>query len=142
MEVDTLDTLMTLVGELVTARNSLASTAERLGDETLQDNVVAIHRLTRQLQAAVSSVRLMPVERLFDRFVPVVRNLARERGKLVRLMIEGGETPLDRTVCDRMYDPMVHLLRNAVDHGLESAEVRRAGGKPAEGLFRLSAERR
>jgi two-component system, chemotaxis family, sensor kinase CheA len=142
VEVGTLDTLMTLVGELVTARNALASSAERLGDETLLDNTAVIHRLARQLQAAVSSVRLMPVERLFSRFIPVVRNLARDHGKQVRLVIEGSETPLDRTVCERMYDPLVHLLRNAVDHGLEPAEVRRAAGKPAEGLFRLSAERR
>ena len=142
VEVDTLDTLMLLVGELITARNALLAIAERLKDGALTDNSAAIGRLTRQLQEAVTSVRLVPVERLYRRFVPVVRNMARERGKQVRLVIEGGDTPLDRSVSEQMYDPLIHLLRNAIDHGLEPTPDRRRAGKPDEGTIRLSAERR
>ncbi len=141
VETETLDTLMTLVGELITARNSLIASAERLDDPTLQSDTNAINRLTRQLQNTVSSVRLTPIERLLSRFTPVVRNLARERGKFVRYIIEGGDTPLDRAVSEQIYDPLIHMLRNAIDHGLETPDVRRRAGKPDEGTLRISAER-
>jgi len=142
VDVDTLDTLMTLVGEMITARNALQARADQLRDEPLLEDVVAVNRLTRQLQTAVTAIRLVPVERLFNRFTPIVRNLARELNKQVRLVIEGGETPLDRAVSEQMYDPLIHLVRNALDHGLESAEARRAAGKSREGTLTLSAERR
>jgi two-component system chemotaxis sensor kinase CheA len=142
VEVETLDTMMELVGELITARNALLSIAERLLDEPLADNAALINRLTRELQNAVTSVRLVPVERLFSRFTGVVRNMARERGKQVRLVIKGGDTPLDRAISEQMYDPLVHLLRNAVDHGLEPTVDRKRAGKPEESTIRLSAERR
>jgi len=140
--VETMDTMMELVGELITARNALLTIAERLRDEPLMDNASVISRLTRELQTAVTSVRLVPVERLFNRFTGVVRNMARERGKRVRMVIEGGDTPLDRTISEQMYDPLIHLLRNAVDHGLEPAAERQRAGKPKEGTIRMSAERR
>ncbi len=142
VEVKTLDTMMELVGELITARNALLAIAEPSRNESLMSNAAVINRLTRELQVAVTSVRLVPVERLFNRFSGVVRNMARERGKQVRLVIEGGDTPLDRAVSEQMYDPLVHLLRNAVDHGLEPAAERRRRGKPKEGTIHLSAQRR
>jgi two-component system chemotaxis sensor kinase CheA len=142
VDVEILDAMMELVGELVTARNALLATAERLQDELLIDQAAALNRLTRELQTAITSVRLVPVERLFARFSGVVRSMARECGKQVRLAIEGGETPLDRTISEQIYDPLVHLLRNAIDHGLESTVARAQAGKPQEGTIRLCAERR
>jgi two-component system chemotaxis sensor kinase CheA len=140
--IETLDAMMELVGELITARNTLVALAEQSRDEQLLSNAAVISRLTRELQTTVTSVRLTPVERLFNRFTGVVRNTARECGKCVRLVIEGGETPLDRAISEQMHDPLIHLLRNAVDHGLESPEERKRAGKPEEGVIRLSAERR
>ena len=142
VDVEVMDNLMVLVGELITNRNALLSIAERVGDGPLLETSSAISRLTRQLQNTVTTARLTPVDRLFSRFIPVVRNLARDCGKKARLVVEGGDVPLDRAVSDEMHDPLVHLLRNAVDHGLELPEERRRLGKPVEGLVHLSAVRR
>jgi len=142
VDIQILDQLMTLVGELITARNALQAISEQLKDEALLDTTAAIDRLTRQIQGVVTHMRLTPVERLFNRFIPVVRNIAREREKPARLVIEGGETPFDRSIFEQMYDPLIHLIRNAIDHGLEPAADRQQAGKPAEGILRLAAERR
>ncbi|MBA3531322.1 MAG: chemotaxis protein CheA [Ardenticatenales bacterium] len=142
VDVATLDTLMVLVGELITARNALLAQAERLNDDILWEHSTAISRLTRQLESSVTTVRLVPVEMLFNRFVSVVRNLARESGKRVRTIIEGGDTPMDRTVSEQMYDSLIHLMRNAIDHGLEPPEERLRVGKAEEGTILLTAERR
>jgi len=142
VDTATMDRLMVEMGELITARNALLADAARLKDDALSEDVTSISRLIRQLQDAVTSARMAPVERLFNRFIPVVRKLARERGKLVRLKIEGAQTPMDRTVSELLYEPMVHLMRNAVDHGLETEAERERAGKPPEGLVRLSADRR
>lgn len=142
VEIDTLDSLLNLSGELITARNALLATAERLGDEALFDNSLAINRLTRQLQTTISAVRLVPIERLLNRFTPIIRTVARDAGKRVRYEIEGGQTPLDRAISEAITDPLVHMIRNAIDHGLELPETRRRAGKPEEGLLRISAERR
>lgn len=140
--VETMDAMLELAGELITARNALVTAAEQSRDERLLGIAALINRLTSDLQATVTSVRLVPVERLFSRFTGIVRNTARDCGKQARLVIEGGNTPLDRTISEQMYDPLVHLLRNAVDHGLEPPAERRQAGKPEEGVIRLSAERR
>lgn len=142
VDVETVDELMAMVGELITSRNSLNAIAERMNDEALRSNAAAMSRLARQLQALVMEVRLVPVERLFNRFVPIVRNLARELGKPAQLVIEGGQTPFDRTVSEQMYDPLIHLIRNALDHGLETPLERQRLGKPETGTIRLAAERR
>ena len=142
MDVRALDTLMTLVGELITARNALLAHVERLGDPLLDETAATIGRLTGQLQDAVTTTRLVPVDRLFARFTGVVRALAREQGKGVRLLSQGGQTPLDRSISEGLYDPLIHLLRNAIDHGLETPAQRVAAGKPAEGVVYLDAQRR
>jgi two-component system chemotaxis sensor kinase CheA len=142
VRVETMDALMELVSELVTARNALLTLAEQRQDEALLGNAATIDRLTRQLYNTVTATRLLPVERLFNRFTGVVRNLARDCGKQVQLVVEGSDTPLDRTISEHIYDPLIHLLRNAIDHGLEPAQERRALGKPEQGTVRLSAERR
>lgn len=142
VDVRALDTLMTLVGELITARNALLAHVERLGDQPLDETAATIGRLTGQLRDAVTTTRLVPVNRLFARFTGVVRALAREQGKGVRLISQGGDTPLDRAISEGLYDPLIHLLRNAIDHGLETPAQRVAAGKPAEGVVRLEAQRR
>jgi len=142
VDVRALNTLMTLVGELITARNALLAHVERLGDQPLDETAAAIGRLTGQLQDTVTTTRLVPVNRLFARFTGVIRALAREQGKGVRLISQGGDTPLDRAISEGLYDPLIHLLRNAIDHGLETPAQRLAAGKPAEGVVRLDAQRR
>jgi len=141
VDVETIDTLMALIGKLITARDRLVTIAGRLDDRPLQENAASIARLTNLLQSAVSVLRLVPVERLFSRFTPVVESLARDRGKQVRLVVEGGSTLLDRGVFEDLYDPLFHMLRNAIDHGLEPAAERQRVGKAAEGTLRLTAER-
>ena len=142
VDVKLLDRLIALVGEQITARNALQASAERLEDEDNLEITAVIDRLTQQIQSLVTQMRLIPVERLFNRFIPVVRNMTREREMVVNFQIEGSETPFDRTIFEQMYDPLIHLLRNAIDHGLESPQIREKLGKPPQGTILLSAERR
>jgi len=139
--VGSLDVLITLVGELITARNALQVSAEASSDEALQTTSAAIDRITKQIQDSVTQMRLTPVDRLFNRFIPVVRKLARERDMTVNFLIEGGDTPFDRSIFEQMYDPLIHLMRNAIDHGLEPPAQRAKAGKSEQGTLRLTAER-
>ncbi len=132
-----LDVLINLVGEMITARNRLKGFSDRFRNDELAGIASTIERLTGQLHNAVMSVRMVPIERLFIKFPGVVRNLARQQNKQIDLTIEGEETELDKTVLEQMYDPLVHLLRNAVDHGIESTEIREKLGKPPAGRIRL-----
>ncbi len=134
-----LDVLINLVGEMITARNRLKGISDLLRNDELSGIASTIERLTGQLHTAVMSVRMVPIERLFIKFPGVVRNLARQQNKQIDLIIEGEETELDKTVLEQMYDPLVHLLRNAVDHGIESPEVReKLGKRPAGRIWLLS----
>jgi len=137
-----LDTLMNLVGELITSRNRLTAVSERTKDEELGVIASTITRLTGLIHHALLGVRMVSIERLFKKFPGVVRNLARERNKEVELIITGQDTELDKIVSEQIYDPLIHLLRNAVDHGIESPEARVAQGKPPVGQIRLSARGR
>jgi two-component system chemotaxis sensor kinase CheA len=136
---DRLDALMNLMGEMVIQRTRLAQLSNRheLGD--LRGAVEDMTRVTNDLQSLVMQVRMMPVEAVFMRFPRMVRDLANTLGKNVNLLIEGEDTELDRTVIDGLGDPLVHMLRNAVDHGLESPEERKAAGKDEVGTVLLSA---
>ncbi len=134
-----LDVLINLVGEMITARNRLKGFSEKYRDDDLTGVSSTIERLTGQLHSAVMSVRMVPIERLFIKFPGVVRNLARQQKKEIDLIIEGEDTELDKTVLEQMYDPLVHLLRNSVDHGIESPEERVALGKPAAGRIWLQS---
>jgi two-component system, chemotaxis family, sensor kinase CheA len=134
-----LDVLINLVGEMITARNRLKGISDLLRNDELSGIASTIERLTGQLHTAVMSVRMVPIERLFIKFPGVVRNLARQQNKQIDLIIEGEETELDKTVLEQMYDPLVHLLRNAVDHGIESPGVReKLGKRPAGRIWLLS----
>lgn len=132
-----LDVLINLVGEMITARNRLKGFSDRFRNDELAGIASTVERLTGQLHTAVMSVRMVPIERLFIKFPGVVRNLARQQNKQIDLIIEGEETELDKTVLEQMYDPLVHLLRNAVDHGIESQEIREKLGKPPAGRIWL-----
>ncbi|HEU5260178.1 MAG TPA: chemotaxis protein CheA [Gemmatimonadales bacterium] len=136
-----LDALMDLIGELVTARGRLNQLAAERRDPALDDVAVQISRLSAELQAEIIQARMTPVWQVFDRFPRLVRDLARELAKPVAFRVEGKEIELDRAILDELGDPLLHLLRNAVDHGIEPPEERRRRGKKPEGEIVLSAVR-
>ncbi|MCR4427276.1 MAG: chemotaxis protein CheA [Firmicutes bacterium] len=149
VDVSRLDTLSNLVAELVIDRTRLAQIESRIAakhgeDELLSDlNRTSMHigRLTTELQEAINKARMLPIEKVFRRFPRMVRDLAQKHGKDVDFVIEGEDTELDRSVSEEIGDPIIHLLRNAVGHGIESQEERVASGKPPRGALRLSAFR-
>ena len=141
IEARRLDQLMNLAGELVTLRGRLHVAATRVGSAQLDAVVDDVHHLVGELQDAVLGTRLVPVWQVFDRFPRVVRDAARTVGKEATLVIEGREIELDRALLEQVADPLVHLLRNAVDHGLEQPEARVAAGKPRVGRVTLQARR-
>lgn len=141
IDLSRLDVLMKLAGELVVARNRLVDLARASTDPELGQVGERISRLVGAVQAEVLEARLTPVREVFDRFPRVVRDLARDLGRQVRLEVEGGDIELDRAVLDEVADPLVHLVRNAIDHGIESPRERVKAGKAAEGRLRLSASR-
>jgi len=136
---DRLDALMNLMGEMVIQRTRLAQLAGEHGLGDLRAAVEDLTRVTNDLQSLIMQVRMMPVEAVFMRFPRMVRDLAGTLGKRVDLVISGEQTELDRTVIDGLGDPLVHMLRNAVDHGLETPQEREAAGKDAVGTIHLSA---
>src|SRR6185312_14641038 len=144
VRVDTarLDLLVNHAGELVLARNRLLSLAARHGSETLAAAAGELDRITDELQGAVMGMRMQPVGRLFQRFPRIVRDLARQLGKEVELVLEGEGTDLDRSLVEALADPLIHLLRNALDHGVEMPDERERNGKPRKGRIVLSASQR
>ncbi|HVE77604.1 MAG TPA: chemotaxis protein CheA [Gemmatimonadaceae bacterium] len=136
-----LDALMNLIGELVITRGRLAQLAGTLHDPALDEAVAQASRLVSELQDQIMTSRLVPVWQVFDRFPRLVRDAARALGKQVEFSVEGKEIELDRSMLDEIGDPIVHLLRNAIDHGIESPEVRARAGKAPAGRLTLSATR-
>lgn len=139
VDIEKLDTLMNLMGELVINKVRLEQigTTHRLTE--LTETLEQMDRVTTDLQTVVMKVRMVPVGQVFNRFPRMVRDLAKELGKELNLTIEGEETELDRTVIDEIGDPIMHLLRNSLDHGLESPDAREAKGKPRIGEVGLIA---
>jgi two-component system chemotaxis sensor kinase CheA len=123
-------------------RNRLLSLAARSNDESLALAADELDRISDELQSAVLGMRMQPIGRLFQRFPRIVRDLARQLGKDIELVQEGEDTDLDRSLVEALADPLVHLLRNAVDHGLEDSAERERVGKPRKGIVRLSASQR
>ena len=144
VRVDTarLDVLVNHAGELVLVRNRLLSLAAQDGNETLVAAAGELDRVADELQVAVMAMRMQPVGRLFQRFPRIVRDLARQLGKDVELVLEGEGTDLDRSLVEALADPLIHLLRNALDHGVEMPEQRELSGKPRKGRVCLSASQR
>jgi two-component system chemotaxis sensor kinase CheA len=136
-----LDALMKQVGELVVAKSRLGTLAAESDDPALAEVSHRIARLVSEMQAEVIAARMTPLGEILERFPRVVRDLARDLGKRIRFDIEGGEIELDRSILDEIGPPLLHLVRNAADHGIESPEERAAAGKPEEGRILLSATR-
>ncbi|HUQ45175.1 MAG TPA: chemotaxis protein CheA [Gemmatimonadaceae bacterium] len=136
-----LDNLMNLIGELVITRGRLVQLSASIGDTALTETVAQTSRLVADLQDEIMTSRMVPVWQVFDRFPRLVRDAAHSVHKQVDFVIEGKEVELDRSMLDEVGDPIVHLLRNAIDHGIELPAVRRAQGKPDAGRLTLSALR-
>jgi two-component system chemotaxis sensor kinase CheA len=148
IDVERLDELMNLVGELVLGRNRLtqivSGIVERFEGESLarelMDTIAQVDYLTSELQAVVMRARMMPIAKVFSKFPRIVRDLSRDLNKEVELLIYGEETEVDKSVIESIHDPLVHLIRNAIDHGIETPHERKAVGKPEKGKVILRAE--
>ena len=139
VDVALLDRLMDLAGELVLARNQLLKSVAANRDATLSQATQRIDLITSEMQEGVMKTRMQPISGLWNKLPRVVRDLAAELGKQVRLELGGKDTDLDRSILEAIKDPLTHLVRNAIDHGLERPERRLEAGKPAEGVLRLRA---
>ncbi len=135
-----LDLLVNLVSELVITQSRLAAVASRVGDPELAAPVEEVERLVGELREGVLGVRMMPIGSTFGRFKRLVHDLSSQLGKAVDLVTEGAETELDKSVLDQLVDPLLHLVRNSLDHGIEPTEARIAAGKPERGTVRLVAK--
>jgi two-component system chemotaxis sensor kinase CheA len=134
-----LDRLVNLVGELVMNQSRLQQVAARVDSADLLLSVEQIERLINELRDTVLGIRMMPIGSTFGRFKRLVHDLSAELGKEVDLVTEGADTEIDKTVLDQLADPLIHLIRNSLDHGIEPAEARKQRGKPVRGTIRLSA---
>ncbi|HEY0380803.1 MAG TPA: chemotaxis protein CheA [Candidatus Elarobacter sp.] len=155
VDIDRLDLLLNLVGELVINRTRIsdiaatlgrrlatgASAGDGLGDlaKDLTESSALLARTTNEIQESIMKVRMVPIGRVFDRFPRMVRDLAKARGKDIHLEIAGAETDLDKTIVDEVGEPLMHLVRNCIDHGIEPPDVREAAGKPRHGTIKLNA---
>ncbi len=141
VNIDRLDTLMNLVSELIIVKTQLEGLNVKTneGGNNYNDSVEYLERITTSLHDAVMKVRMVPVETVFNRFPRMIRDISRKLGKDIELVMSGEETELDRTVIDEIGDPLIHLLRNAADHGLETTEERINIGKPRKGTIKLQA---
>ncbi|NAX20389.1 chemotaxis protein CheA [Vibrio sp. V39_P1S14PM300] len=139
VDTSTLDTIMNMVGELVLVRNRLLSLGLNSNDEEMSKAVSNLDVVTADLQGAVMKTRMQPIKKVFGRFPRVVRDLARSLNKDIALEMRGEETDLDKNLVEALADPLIHLVRNSVDHGIEMPDVRVAAGKPRTGKVILSA---
>ncbi len=130
---------MNLVGELVLARNQILQFTQSSGDAQFTATSQRLNLITTELQEGVMKTRMQPIGNVWGKFPRVVRDLATTCGKQVRIEMEGKETELDRTIIEAIKDPLTHIVRNSIDHGIETPEVRVAAGKPAQGRLFLRA---
>lgn len=139
VDTKTLDVIMNMVGELVLVRNRLVSLGIASNDEDMSKAVANLDVVTADLQGAVMKTRMQPIKKVFGRFPRVVRDLARSLKKEIELVLIGEDTDLDKNLVEALADPLVHLVRNSCDHGVEMPDVREAAGKPRQGTITLSA---
>lgn len=135
-----LDKLVDLVGELVTVQSRLSQTAAGREDAGLNAIAEEVERLVAELRDVTLNIRMLPIGTTFSKFKRLVRDLSRELGKDIELETAGAETELDKTVIERLNDPLVHIIRNSIDHGIELPDVRQVAGKPRQGTIHLSAQ--
>ena len=140
VSADKLDRLINLVGELVITRAQLTQIAAGLNAPHLSESVESIDRLTGELRDIALNIRMMPIGPTFNRFKRLVRDLSASLGKQVDFVTLGKEAELDKTVIDRLYEPLIHIVRNSIDHGIELPSVRKKNGKPAQGTITIGAE--
>lgn len=145
VNIEKIDALINLLGEIVITQsmlNQLGDTLEirgQTGREKLRDGLASLEGNTRELQEAVMRIRMLPISFAFQRFPRMVRDTSRQLGKQIELQLSGEQTELDKTVLEKIGDPLVHLIRNSLDHGIESPQARQAAGKPETGTVHLSA---
>jgi two-component system chemotaxis sensor kinase CheA len=135
-----LDRLVNMVGELVTVQSRLSQLSGQANDSALIQVAEEVERLTAELRDNTMSIRMLPIGTMFSKFQRLVRDLSAELGKEIVLTTEGAETELDKNVIEKLNDPLVHLIRNCIDHGIETPAVRKGAGKPTQGTVRLEAE--
>jgi two-component system chemotaxis sensor kinase CheA len=139
VDIDRLDNLMNLVSELIIVKTSMEEHDQDKSKSNMADAVEYLERITTSLHDAVMKVRMVPVERVFNRFPRMVRDLAKDLNKKIKLIMTGQETEVDRTVVDEIADPLIHLIRNSIDHGIETTANREKTGKPLHGTVNLKA---
>ncbi|HCI13793.1 MAG TPA: chemotaxis protein CheA [Gallionellaceae bacterium] len=139
VDAEKLDQLINLIGELTIAGAGASLAAQRSGISELQEATAIMSRMVEEVRDSALTLRMVQIGGTFSRFQRVVRDVSKELGKDIELVISGAETELDKTVVEKIGDPLTHLVRNSMDHGIESAEVRLAKGKPAKGMLRLNA---
>lgn len=139
VDIDRLDNLMNLVSELIIIKTRLEDADGKQDASKVNETTEYLERITTSLHDAVMKVRMVPIERVFNRFPRMVRDLSKDLGKDIQLDMAGKETEVDRTVIDEIGDPLIHLIRNSIDHGIEAPEVRRENGKEQNGTVRLEA---
>ena len=135
VETSTLDSIMNLVGELVLIRNRMLNLEETIGNEEMTKTAGSLDVITSDLQTVVLKTRMQPIKKVFGKFPRVVRDLARSLGREIHLEMSGEDTDLDKNLVEALADPLVHLVRNAVDHGIEMPDVRESNGKDRQGTF-------
>ena len=146
IDQESIDSLMNVAGELLVAKNSLPYLADNVMDMThdiikreIMEKYIFINRLTEQLQDLIMGMRMLPISYVFDRYPKLVRDIAKKLGKKVKLEMHGGETKLDKNMIEMLADPMIHIMRNSLDHGIEEPSTREQKGKDATGTVTLNA---
>ena len=147
IDIDRVEVLMNLVGELVLDRNRIVKLASRFSGiekdsdvaEELNEAIAGMSRSVSDLQEAVMKLRMQPVKRIFSKFPRIVRDLAKKLGKKINLEMEGEDTEIDRSILNKLEDPLIHLVRNSIDHGIETPDIRKMAGKDETGTIKLSA---
>jgi len=139
VDIERLDVLMNLVSELIIIKSRIEGFTKQYNNRQYEESIEYLERITNSLHEAVMKVRMVPIERVFSRFPRMMRDLSRELNKEFELIVSGEDTEVDRTIVDELGDPLIHLLRNSADHGIETPEERVAAGKPKIGMIRISA---
>lgn len=139
VDVDKLDSFMSLVSELVIYRTQLEEIGKQTGNKALEETLTYVSRITNELQSLVLNIRMQPLHTVTNRFSRVVRDLSNDSNKPMRLVIEGEDTELDRTIVSELSEPLIHLIRNSADHGIEKSDIREKLGKEETGTIKISA---